>query len=68
MIYEDASDKYEDGVDEPDIVAVAEDNEDEDDGERQDTPPAEIEECLYFPVNQGFGISSTVGKLWCRRP
>ena len=36
-----ASDKDEDGVDEPEIVSVSTDNADEDGGERQDTPPAE---------------------------
>ena len=41
MIDEDVSDKDEDGVDEPDIVARAGDNEYEDDIERQDTPPEE---------------------------
>ena len=41
VIDEDESDKYEDGVDEPEIVAGAEDNEDEDDRDRQCTPPAE---------------------------
>ena len=43
VIDEDVSDKDEYGVDETDIVAGAEENEDEDDGQRQDTPPAEIE-------------------------
>ena len=41
VIDEDASDKDEDGVDEPDIVSGAEDNEDEDEREKQDTPPTE---------------------------
>ena len=41
VIDEDASDKYEDGVDDPEIVSWSEDNEDEDDGESQDTPPVE---------------------------
>ena len=41
VIDEDARDKDEYGVYEPEIVAVAEDNEDEDYGERQDTHPAE---------------------------
>ena len=41
VIDEYSSDKDEDGVDEPEIVAGAEDNEDEDERERQDTPPAE---------------------------
>ena len=42
LIDEDASDKGEVGVDEPDIFVGSEDNEDEDGWERQDTPPAEI--------------------------
>ena len=41
MIDEDASEKDEDGVYEPEIVSGAEDNEDEEYRERQDTPPTE---------------------------
>ena len=41
LIGEDVIDKDEDGVDKPEIFAGAEYNEDEYDGERQDTPPAE---------------------------
>ena len=40
VIDEYASNKDEDGVDEPGIFAGTKDNEDEDDGERQGTPPA----------------------------
>ena len=40
VIDEYASDKDEDGVDEPEIVAGAEDNKYEDYGESQGTPPA----------------------------
>ena len=41
VIDEDASDKDEDGLDEPELVAGSKDNEYEDDGERQDTTHAE---------------------------
>ena len=50
VIDEYESDKDEDGVDEPEIFDVSEDNEDEYDGERQYTPPVESNNSNKFLI------------------